>query len=90
MKNCRGCNRRYKSTCPISGYIRECPCKECLVKLMCIIDCERFKLLKAQTFKDFLRTIVKYEKDIKKNKEVKGLTPSWVTYEEAVWEENNG
>ena len=77
-KNCRGCNRR-KSTCPIPGYKKVCPCRDCIVKTMCVISCDTFEILRAETFKDFLETIKNHEKNNKKDKEVKGI--SWTKYE---------
>jgi len=90
MKNCLGCIRKH-SLCPIPGYKKDCPCRDCLIKPMCIVDCERFKILRSQNFKDFLDVIVKFEKGMIKYEKEKGLTKSsWITYEEAVWEKDNG
>lgn len=83
MKGCEGCYRKTLHKvilCPVSPYMKECPCFKCLVKCMCVTDCDAFSALRAKTFKMYIKALERY--DGKKPLELKGNRPSWFIVDE--------
>jgi hypothetical protein len=79
VKGCEGCYRKTVHKiiiCPVSPYMKECPCFKCLVKPMCVTDCDAFTTLRAKVFQMYIETLKKYRG------ELKGDNPSWVTIDE--------
>lgn len=88
MKGCEGCYRKSLHKviiCPVSPYMKECPCFKCLVKPMCVTDCDSFTALRAKVFKMYIETLKRY--DVKPG--VKGIEPSWTIIDEMRWDDEN-
>ena len=55
MENCEGCFLKQKDDQVCSykmvDYQKICPCRECLIKSMCINSCETFSEVLANEFK---------------------------------------
>jgi len=83
MKECEGCYRQsYKKLfCPVSPLMKECPCSKCLVKPMCVTDCDQFTALRAKVFKMYVDALQK-RYSVKKPLELKGNEPSWIVVDE--------
>jgi hypothetical protein len=58
--------------------MKECPCLKCLVKPMCVTDCDAFSALRAKVFKMYIDALQKSVEPA----EVKGINPSWVIVDE--------
>lgn len=85
MKECVGCYRKTLHKiilCPVHAYMKECPCFKCLVKPMCVTDCDKYTTLRSKVFKLYIDTLVRYEA-----KELKGNKPTWVIIDEMRWDD---
>lgn len=65
IEKCGICNRRtttfHIADCPIKGLKRKCPCRNCIVRPMCMDDCGEYMALRAEIFKIFLDKVTKLQ-----------------------------